>query len=169
MRASKMDLLGLRTSVVAAAHAVAFDAGLASILLAIDDRHAFQKLRPIAVVAPGCGQPSGVQWSCTRQGRQTATATAACSKLQQAGQRKKRKEDRKNIAMQQFSKGISQWQEQRPGAGWLAGRDREHRKDAEDRVESGERRAKSGEWRERLGGEVLEEEETEHRAVRRWP
>lgn len=54
-------MVGRDTSVVAAAHAVAFDAGLASILLAIDDRHAVGQLRPIAVVAPGCGRPSGVE------------------------------------------------------------------------------------------------------------
>lgn len=45
---------------VAAAYAVALDARLAGILLTINDRHALNTLRPIAVVAPGCEQPSDV-------------------------------------------------------------------------------------------------------------
>ena len=57
------------TGVVAAAHAVAFDARLASILLAIDDRHAVGQLRPIAVVAPGCGRRSDVEGKQRRRRR----------------------------------------------------------------------------------------------------
>jgi hypothetical protein len=94
---------------------VAFDAGLASILLAIDDRHAFGRLRPITVVAPGCGQPSGVE----PHKRRKADGNGNLQQAAASRARRKQKEAQRENSNTESRRGYLRMVGRAAGAGWL--------------------------------------------------